>query len=411
MIALRNLALIWIALGSLVATSDSFAQSEVPTQAYLNQFQIVRHWWGTSSIDSSRDRVKFITLGEKNLYVQSELGTVTAFDAETGERKWVSQVGTEKGENTRIVEVHDLLLISTGMTLYAMQAHDGNIRWQTSLGFATSASPAASGDLLFFPTNSGTLYAIDIKKLDKMHADGTLAVEAPLAIKWKFITSNPINMSPIATEHYVSFVGGDGTVYSIASTNHELRFRFSARAPLAAPLTMTKDSFIITAQNFHVYNINQATGQVRWQFVSGPSIRTPPRVVGDRIFFAPEHGSLFCVDLKSGENLWASDSIAGFISSNDKHVYAWDRLNKLVLLSKDSGELIHRIGLQSYTHRVANEYTDRCYLATPGGLIIALRDADLVEPLKHPSQMPDESEQKTDSPPPADAPANPTTGN
>lgn len=393
MIAPRNLALlVLLAVSFLPPSSDCFAQSEVPTQAYLDQFQIVRHWWGTSSIDSSRDRIKYMTLGEKNLYVQSELGTITTFDAETGARKWVSQVGSEKAENTRIVELGDLLLVSTGMTLYAIQANDGNVRWHTSLGFATSASPGGSGDTLYFPTNSGTLYAIDVKKLNKMHEEGTLAVEAPLAIKWKFITSNPIEFSPIATDYYVSFVGGEGTVYSVAAKNHELRFRFSPGTDLAAPLVMTKDTFIVTADNFHVYNINQATGQVKWEFVSGPVIRHAPTVVDDQVFFAPENGSLFCVNLKNGHSIWESESIAGFVAASDKHVYAWDRLNNLMLLSRETGELQQRVGLQQFIHRVPNHYTDRCYVATASGLVIALRDAEAVDPIIHPSLIPDPPE-------------------
>lgn len=374
------------------------AQTEMPTQRYLDQFQVTRAWWGTSSIDGTRDRVKFLTLGKKHLYVQSELGTVTAFDPATGERKWVSQVGSEKGAHTRIVETDELLMISSGMILYALQPNDGNIRWQASLGFATSASPAGAGHMLYFPTNSGTLYAIDVKRLNDMHVSGKLAKEAPLAVKWKFITSNPINISPVATDLYVSFVGADGIVYSVAAANHELRFRFAAGAPLAAPLVMTKETFIVTAQNFHIYNIHQSTGQIRWEFVSGPQISKSPQVVGEHLYLAPDHGSLFCVSMKDGSKIWESDGASGFIAANDRHVYAYDRLDNVVILSKETGEVEYRLGLMQFNQRVANDQTDRVYLSTPDGLIIALHDQDLPEAQIHSEVDSDAAEKPAEQP-------------
>lgn len=410
----RKFGLFLAACLCLTNVQELSAQFEVPTQAYLNQFQIVRHWWGTSSIDSSQDRVKFLTLGEKSLYVQSELGTLTTFDAETGERKWVSQIGSNIGSNMRVVELGELLMVSSGMSLYAVQANDGNVRWRASLGFATSASPSGSGAMLYFPTNNGTLYAVDINKLNEMHVKGTLTREAPLAIKWKFITSNPINLSPICTDHYVSFVGADGTVYSVAAANHELRFRFSAGAKLSAPLVMTPKSFIVTADNFHIYNINQATGQVFWQFVSGPKITRSPRVVGEHVFVAPDHGSLFCASLENGEQVWESTGATGFISANDKHVYAYDRLNNLVVLSRETGALEHHVGMQQFNQRLINERTDRTYLSTPAGLIVCLRDQDQVEPLHYLQEAPAE-DGKSKQPPAEGTPssgdeAKPTEG-
>ena len=158
------------------------------------------------------------------------------------------------------------------------------------------------------------------------------------------------------------------------------------------------------AEHFHLSNINQVTGRVRWEFVTAPRIRTKPTVVSGSVYLAPEHGSLFCITLKGGKKVWESESATGFISANDKRIYAYDRLGNLVLLSNETGELVHRVGLQHFTHRIPNELTDRAYIATDSGLVIALRDADLAEPVLHPPLLP-ESESEPQSTPAATPPS------
>ena len=50
--------------------------------------------------------------------------------------------------------------------------------------------------------------------------------------------------------------------------------------------------------------LNLETGKLRWNFITGGPVRIAPQIADERVFFASDDGSAYCVDLRSGELIW-----------------------------------------------------------------------------------------------------------
>ena len=79
----------------------------------------------------------------------------------------------------------------------------------------------------------------------------------------------------------------------------------------------------------------------------------------------------------------------------------------LVRVSRQTGEIQGALALNRFTVRVANDLTDRLYMATPTGMIIALREPGRELPLyfKYPERLPIMPEFAPEEAPEGEAPA------
>jgi len=53
-----------------------------------------------------------------------------------------------------------------------------------------------------------------------------------------------------------------------------------------------------------VYALDSATGQVRWQFITGGAVRLAPAVWRDRVLVGSDDGHVYCLSARSGELIW-----------------------------------------------------------------------------------------------------------
>ena len=100
-------------------TADAFAQRslsvQVPTARQLARFGLERAWASQATIEIGRDVVRHLVLDEDNLYVQSSGGTVTAFDNETGEKRWAVQLGNKDEPSFAATSNEELVLVIAGI--------------------------------------------------------------------------------------------------------------------------------------------------------------------------------------------------------------------------------------------------------------------------------------------------------
>ena len=85
-----------IALFSLCTSASAMAQASrvrIPSETELNRLGLTLNWWGQAAVSPSQERVLFFTADEENVYVQSDLGILTSFQAESGKRLWSQLVG------------------------------------------------------------------------------------------------------------------------------------------------------------------------------------------------------------------------------------------------------------------------------------------------------------------------------
>ena len=116
------------------------------------------------------------------------------------------------------------------------------------------------------------------------------------------------------------------------------------------------------------------------------------------MFVAPEGVGLRRFDLRTGEEKWSSPAsdVMTFIGasrtrgSSPGHVYGIDEAGNLIQLNRETGVRTGRTVLDRFKVYVHNELTDRLYLASTTGIILALREKDRELPTyyKFPDRLP-----------------------
>lgn len=148
--------------------------------------------WHVSALPGEvfAQRAAPVTFGER-VFIAARVfvGTVHAanrvicFRASDGVRMWATDIDADVYDSwaSPAIDVrHESVLVASGARLYALESDDGDVEWDTPLGFLVNASPTVSSDLVrgvhaanrafivdFSPIEFSTLYAINV---DPFHA-------------------------------------------------------------------------------------------------------------------------------------------------------------------------------------------------------------------------------------------------
>ena len=387
---LMLLGMVLLAPTTLCAQRGLVGTNPLPPQHQLNRFNLTRTWWGNATMDPTRDKLVSLSLDDEILIAQATNGVVTAFDNSTGKKLWATKIGRTDEISFPATFNEDLVLVVSGMTLFAIEKWTGQIRWEIRLPRFPSSSPAADATSVYIGFLDGSLVSFDLSKVDKYYKDHLLPTWSYATIRWRYQTNKAITVTPLPGDRLVYFTSRNGSMYAVSAQRRELVFQFETDAPLTAPLVRYKDSLLLSTEDFRIYSLNLENGGVRWQFVTGLKISKSPQVIEEDLYLLPERGGLYKLSARNGTQQWWRPGIDGFVSASPSVLYVSDRLHNLIMLARGDGAMLGALPLQQFTIRYANDQTDRLYMATSEGLIIALREREREEPIfyKYPERQP-----------------------
>src|SRR5262249_1642210 len=130
-------------------------------------------------------------------------------------------------------------------------------------------------------------------------------------------------------------------------------------------------------------------------YSDGANFAQKPVATDDALFLGTLRKGLICLDRETGEAKWKNSEAGRFLAYNPKFVYAFDRSGRFLVLDLERGTKLSSYDLREFVFPVANDRTDRIYLAAHNGLLVCLHDEDYAKPLSL----------KTDDKPPPPPPA------
>lgn len=386
----------------------ALSRSQLPTRQLLDRFGLELAWWGHATINPSRDRVRHFVADEETLYVQSTAGTVTAFDSETGKQLWAQQIGFQDASSYPVITNDRLALISSGMQMYAINKWTGKVIWQIKLPGLPSTSPSTDDTQLYFGALDGSVYALDLDKINELYKENLLPQWSEETYKWRYQTGGVIISPPLSTGRIVNFASTDRSLYSVAATTRDLQFQFEVDDPLSAHIGQSGDFLFLATAGDRIFCVNRNNGAVRWEYPTGLPIRQSPVIIDNDVYVFPENGGMFCLSATSGNQKWWRGQMQEFIAATRKRVYVTDTNKNIAVLTRDKGEFIGMIRLNHFTNRISNERTDRIFLATKSGIIACLKEKGEEFPIyhKYPERRPimPAFANETEAPPAAEPP-------
>jgi outer membrane protein assembly factor BamB len=349
----------------------------------LGRLGLQRAWWAYASLDSLRDRVKYFTSDEQVTLLQSATGMVTAFDNATGHRRWSVQVGSVTEVRFQAVTNEQLVVIVSGVTMYALDKRSGDVAWQVRIPTAPSTAPGLDDSRAYVGSVDGIVYAYDLKFLDRLLKNPQLSGEMFRSLAWQYKTGARIVVPPVSTGTVVIIASADSSLYGLTAKDRSLRFQFESDRPLSAPITQLGNLIVVATEDRKAYCLNADTGALKWERRSVFQLRQSPRVVGDHVFLWMEEYGLGCFSVATSRELWSNPRAVGFLSATPALVYASDSQGNVLLLNQTDGRQIGAFSMREFPIRIANERTDRLYFASEHGLIVCIRERERDVPLFH----------------------------
>ncbi len=255
------------------------------------------------------------------VYAADRKGTVKAVNVDDGKEVWSVNLAEKDGWFSR-----KPALLSGGLTVsgghvyvgsekaqvYALDAGDGSIVWQTTAAGEVLSRPTASDGLVLVHTSNGQLQALD---------------ENSGVVKWTVNLDMPAlslrGESAPAVAYGAAIVGGDnGRVSAVLMQQGQLIWQ---------------------------QRISQATGTTEIDRLS--DVDTTPVIVNGVVYALAYNGNLTALDLRSGQILWKRElgSVNDFIVDGNR-IYIVDQNDRILALTTDGGvtlwtqsDLLHRL--------------------------------------------------------------------
>jgi len=393
---------LWLCLSSQIQAQGL----RLPQEAALNRLGLTMSWWAQAGVKPTRDRVEFFTVDEQNVFVQSTTGIVTSFHAELGKRLWSHLIGIPEQQSYPVTTSDQEVVVTIGLHLHSLRKDTGKKVWELVVKEYPSTSPEVTDENIFVGTIDGSVLAYDLSKVRSLYTRGMLPQWTERAFLWNFQTPELIISPPIPFDRDVVFASRRGIVYSLKDENKVLNYQLETGNSIRTPLGYSRDRVFVSDRYARMLCLNAKTGQVQWTFAGGSTMPQQPRVIGDSIYLAPRHEGLISLAVQGGIFQWRQPRASAFIAASETRVYARDESKNLLVLDRGTGQLIGTMDMRNFALHVENDRTDRIFLASTDGAVVALREMGSEYPVYHlhperrpilPEFSPEDGEESTET--------------
>ncbi|MFQ5911211.1 MAG: PQQ-binding-like beta-propeller repeat protein [Thermoplasmata archaeon] len=209
--------------------------------------------------------------------------------------------------------------------VYAVNISTGEEVWNHTTGSEIWASPLIAEDKVFIGSSDNGFYALD-------RLNGSLA--------WTNTTGDDVHSSAKYVNGTVVFGSLDGNLYFLdAETGDETVSPFQTNGSIYGTSAIVNGTAIIGSNDGRVYRVSIEDGTEIWNFTrtpvsSGEVKYTSPAVAGNRVYIGSNDFNFYCLDLDTGNLIWqfqtgnfvyASPAIHDgrvFVHSTDGYLYA-----------------------------------------------------------------------------------------
>jgi outer membrane protein assembly factor BamB len=328
----------------VVADGKVFAKDAESTVSAFNADTGQRLWSVTLKPEKARDADEFgggLAYYGGRLFVTTGFAVVFSLDANDGKEVWRSSVSAPV-RGAPLVFSDRVFAISIDNKLHALAAVDGSDLWsfsglQEASGYVGGNSPAGSGEFIVAPFTSGELVSL---RLDSGRTVWNESLVGPRREARAFGNLADIRGRPVIDRGVVLAMGSAGTLAAI-DLNSGQRLWERPIGGSQTPWTAGRFVFVLSS-TADVVCVERDTGKVKWvtpltQY-SDEKRRHPilwggPVLAGDRLLVAGSTGELLALSPYSGE-------VIGKINIGSPMRLAPVVSNRVIYVLTDNGRLI-----------------------------------------------------------------------
>lgn len=200
-----------------------------------------------------------------------------------------------------------------------------------------------------------------------------------IKILWETDLKGGILNAPGASEQYLYVGDNSGTVYQLDQKTGSIKWQFKTGGPVQASPVYVNGTVYVGSTDGKVYALKATNGQKLWEFATGGAVIASPVVKDGRIFVGSSDFKFYALDAKTGKLIWyftTDNTIASSAAVGTDTVYfgSWD--NKFYAVDIKTGEEKWRqqLGSQVYYAPAGSSpiyYQGKVIISTPAGKVFA----------------------------------------
>ncbi|MCU0857019.1 MAG: PQQ-binding-like beta-propeller repeat protein [Pontiellaceae bacterium] len=227
-------------------------------------------------------------------------------DAQTGELVWKQTVPGGWVWGSAAYDDGMVYVPTVNGCCVCLDAKTGHIVWMYPTAKSVPAEPAIDGDLVYFGSWSGSLYAFNKKSGEMVWKENGIALDSGtlIAYQGKIYLPHHANV-------FMSFDAKTGGILSHGNTNSLETGKFS---DFNATPAFFEDHAYYTARvgaglrgvptASRIYCVDSATAKIHWTFPDGGGL-SAPAIANGRVYIGSGNTPLFyCLDAFTGKPLW-----------------------------------------------------------------------------------------------------------
>ena len=130
-------------------------------------------------------------------------------------------------------------------------------------------------------------------------------------LRWEFSpggTSSSIVSSPTVLDGTVYLGSADHKAYAIDAASGQKKWEFETKNKVWAGVRVDGSGAYVASLDHHVYALDRATGKLRWQFKTGGPIASTPAYDKETLYFGSGDGTFYALDTSTGSPRWVFHS-------------------------------------------------------------------------------------------------------
>lgn len=244
-----------------------------------------------------------------SVYVSDALGSVSAFDVATGNRRWRRDTDRTNDDDgtmgSGLAVSGETLFVATGLSeLLAFNVADGSVRWRVDLPAPARGAPAVAGGTVFVPTVSSTLVALSAedgarKWTHRASPNPTL----PLGLGTPAVEGEVV-VAGFPSGELIAFRANDGRVLWTESLAAAGSGALSDIASVRAAPSIANGRVVAVGMGGLTVCVDLRSGRRLWEQESGGPVGA--WMAGDWVFLTNDAGQVAAVARESGQIRWAT---------------------------------------------------------------------------------------------------------
>ncbi len=233
-----------------------------------------------------------VTVTDQLVLCGDEDGVMHAIDRETGTKRWTLPTDGEVVGGVTIVGER-AIFGSHGGKLFSLNLADGSIGWEFETRGPVNASPTIGENFTFVTgCDQPIMRVVNIET-------GQQESEIPL--------DGLLIATPALWGDMLYFGTDEGTVYAVDWKAKQTVWSYSdptRQFEIRSSPAVIDDLIIIGSRDKHVHAINRLTGDEVWKFATRAGIDSSPVVCGDHVYFGSRDKHVYGLAIADGHEVW-----------------------------------------------------------------------------------------------------------